>query len=202
MWGIAFLVLVVFFIILAIFWCGCSPAKCCVFDPACCAAPCNLKCDNLSFMPYSGGDALGPSSDEVALAADEYMVFGLGNASVVGKIADISVDLNEAGGFAVPFTSAGFINDLTSWVQTKADSGTAVVTMSVYVAPKSSTTPTFASVLSGTMTATTTQGFQYLNQSGLGNYASVAPGDLYVVVVTTSAPITLYSAGGGFNYHF
>lgn len=202
MWGIAFLVLVVFFIILAIFWCSCSPAKCCVFDPACCGSPCNLRCENLSMVAWSGGDLLGIQTDSVALAADEYIAFGLGNASVVGKTADISIDANEAGGFAVPFSSTGFINDLTAWTQAKADSGTAVITVSVYVAPKSATTPTYASVLSGTGTATTTQGYQYFNLSGSNAFASVNPGDLFVVVLTTSAPITLYGAGGSFNYHF
>jgi hypothetical protein len=196
MWGIAFLVLVVLFIILAIFWCSCSPAKCCVFDPACCATPCTLKCENLSFVPFSGNE------DSVALTAEDYLVFGLGAASVAGTLADINIDLNETGGFAVPFPSAGFINDLTAWLQAKADSGTAVVTVSVYVAPKSSTTPTYTSVLSGSVTATTTQSNQYLSQVGSSSYASVHPGDLYAVVVTTSAPITFYGLGGGFNYHF
>lgn len=204
-WGLAFLVLVVFFIIVAVFWSSCSPAKCCVFDPACCNTVCNRVCDNSSYIPFSGRSPGGAPIPPTALLPTQYAMFVIGAALVnVGLLTDLDgVAGGEAAGLSSPFTSNGVVRDLTGYVQAKADSGTATVTLSLYVAPKSSTDPVFASVLSGSFTATTTQGYGYINQSLTSSAAAaVNAGDLYAVLVTTSAPITLYSAGGGFTYRF
>lgn len=203
-WGLAFLVLVVFFVIVAVFWASCTPARTCVFDPACCNTVCNRVCEHASYIPFGGRSPGEDSIPPTALSSSGYVLFVEGASSPgVGALTDLdAVDGGEAAGFSSPFTSNGLVRDLTGWVQAKADSGTATVTLSVYVAPKSSSAPVFASALSGSFTATTTQAYGYINQSATSAAAAVSAGDLYIVIVTTSAPITLYSAGGGFTYKF
>lgn len=204
-WALGFLVLVVFFIVVAVFWASCSPVKCCVFDPACCSTVCSTSCSHSSYIPFSGNSPGGMKlfNPSVALGPTEYVAFVIGAAAVAkGTLADLETHNGEAAGLSSPFTSKGLVRDLTGYVQAKADSGTATVTLSLYVAPKSADVPKFASVLSGSFTATTTQAYGYINQSNSSSSAAVSAGDLYIILVTTSAPITLYSAGGGFTYRF
>jgi hypothetical protein len=204
-WGLAFIVLVVFFIVVAVFWASCSPAKVCVFDPACCNTVCSRSCDNATYIPFGGRSPGADPIPPVALDASHYALFVIGATSpALGALTDLNADDGgEAAGFSAPFTSNGVVRDLTGYVQAKADSGTATVTLSLYVAPKATAAPVFVSVLSGSFTATTTQDYGYINQSLTSSAAAaVSAGDLYVVLVTASAPIQLYTAGGGFTYLF
>lgn len=202
-WGVAFLILMVFFIVVAIFWASCCPTKCCVFDPDCCTSVCNLNCEQTAYIPFSGNTP-GVGVDrllDTPLLADEYALFTIGSSSfALGKLTDLSTDSGEAAGFSAPFTSNGYVTGLMGYVQAKADSGTAVVTLSIYRSKKSASTPSFTSILSGNFTATTTQAHGYI--APVSSAAAVSAGDLFIVLVTTSAPITLYSTGGSFIYRF
>src|SRR5437867_451812 len=115
---VALVVFAVFLILIAVFLCQCCPAKCPVFDPACCPS----SCAHSAYIPFYGNSLAAPVGElppvpflPAALTASDYLALTEGNA-VVGAVSDLASDGGMAAGYAAPFTSPGRIQDLTAWI--------------------------------------------------------------------------------------